>query len=139
MQNTYMQKTAEVKRDWHLVDAEGQILGRLATKIATKLMGKNKPTYTPHIDSGDFVVVVNASKFVVTGKKETDKEYFRYSGYPGGLRSLALGKLRSTYPTRIIEAAVFNMLPDNRLRSERMKRLKIYAGAEHKHESQLKK
>lgn len=139
MQKTYMQKTAEVKRDWHLVDAEGQVLGRLATQIATKLMGKNKPTYTPHIDGGDFVVVVNASKIEVTGKKETDKEYFRYSGYPGGLKSLPLGKLRNTYPARIIEAAVFNMLPDNKLRSERMNRLKVYAGAEHKHESQLKK
>lgn len=134
-----MQKTAEVKRDWHLVDADGQILGRLATQIATKLMGKNKPTYTPHIDGGDFVVVINASKIAVTGKKETDKEYFRYSGYPGGLRSLPLGKLRDTYPTRIIEAAVYNMLPDNKLRSGRMGRLKIYADANHKHESQLKK
>ncbi|MCL4208242.1 50S ribosomal protein L13 [Patescibacteria group bacterium] len=139
MQKTYMQKTAEVKRDWHLMDAEGQILGRLATQIATKLMGKNKPTYTPHIDGGDFVVVINASKIAVTGKKETDKEYFRYSGYPGGLRSLPLGKLRDTYPTRIIEAAVYNMLPDNKLRSGRMNRLKIYADANHKHESQLKK
>lgn len=139
MQKTYMQKTAEVKRDWHLMDAEGQILGRLATQIATKLMGKNKLTYTPHIDGGDFVVVINASKIAVTGKKETDKEYFRYSGYPGGLRSLPLGKLRDTYPTRIIEAAVYNMLPDNKLRSGRMNRLKIYADANHKHESQLKK
>jgi large subunit ribosomal protein L13 len=139
MQKTYMQKTAEVERNWHLVDADGQILGRLATQIATKLMGKNKPTYTPHIDGGEFVVVINASKIAVTGKKETDKEYFRYSGYPGGLRSLPLGKLRDTYPTRIIEAAVYNMLPDNRLRSGRMGRLKIYADANHKHESQLKK
>lgn len=134
-----MQKTAEVKRDWHLVDAEGQVLGRLATGIAVKLMGKNKPTYTPHIDGGDFVVVINASKIAVTGKKESDKEYFRYSGYAGGLKVKSLGELRTTFPTRIIESAVFNMLPDNKLRGERMLRLKVYAGAEHKHESQLKK
>lgn len=139
MQKTYMQKTAEVTRNWHLVDAEGQILGRLATDIAVKLMGKNKPTYTPHIDGGDFVVVINASKIAVTGKKESDKEYFRYSGYAGGLKTKTLGELRETYPERIIESAVYNMLPGNRLRSGRMLRLKVYAGAEHKHESQLKK
>lgn len=133
-----MQKTAEVERKWHLVDAKGQILGRLASDIAQKLIGKNKPTYTPHIDGGDFVVVINASEIAVTGNKETDKMYYRHSGFPGGLKEKSLGELKSTYPTRIIEKAVFNMLPKNKLRSERMNRLKVYAGAEHKHESQLK-
>ncbi|MDH5533734.1 MAG: 50S ribosomal protein L13 [Candidatus Pacebacteria bacterium] len=139
MQNTYMQKTADVKRDWHLADAKGQILGRLATDIAQKLIGKNKPTYTPHIDGGDFVVVINASEIAVTGNKEEDKMYYRHSGYPGGLKEKSLGELKKTYPTRIIEKAVFNMLPKNKLRSGRMNRLKVYANADHKHESQLKK
>ena len=139
MQKTYMLKTADIKRDWHLVDADGQILGRLATGIATKLIGKNKPTYTPHIDGGDYVVVINASKVAVTGKKETDKIYYRHSGFPGGLKQKPLGELRETYPTRIIEKAVFNMLPKNKLRSDRMNRLKVYKDAVHKHESQLAK
>jgi len=134
-----MQKTADVKRDWHLADAKGQILGRLATDIAQKLIGKNKPTYTPHIDGGDFVVVINASEIAVTGNKEEDKMYYRHSGYPGGLKEKSLGELKKTYPTRIIEKAVFNMLPKNKLRSGRMNRLKVYANADHKHESQLKK
>ena len=138
MQKTYMQKTADVKRDWHLVDAKDQILGRLASEIAQKLIGKNKPTYTPHIDGGDHVVVINASEIAVTGKKETDKIYYRHSGFPGGLKEKSLGELKKSYPTRIIEKAVFNMLPKNKLRSGRMNRLKVYAGAEHKHESQLK-
>jgi large subunit ribosomal protein L13 len=139
MQKTYMQKTAEVNRDWHLADAKGQILGRLATDIAQKLIGKNKPTYTPHIDGGDFVVVINASEIAVTGNKENDKMYYRHSGYPGGLKEKSLGELKKTFPTRIIEKAVFNMLPKNKLRSGRMNRLKVYANADHKHESQLKK
>lgn len=139
MHKTYMQKTADIKREWHLVDANGQILGRLASEIATKLIGKDKPTYTPHIDNGDFVVVINASKIAVTGKKETDKIYFRYSGFPGGLKQKPLGELRNTYPTRIIEQAVLNMLPKNKLRDDRMKRLKIYKDSEHKHQSQLAK
>lgn len=139
MQKSYMQKTADIKRDWHLIDADGQILGRLASEIATKLIGKNKPTYTPHIDGGDFVVVINASKFLVTGKKETDKIYYRHSGFPGGLKQKPLGELRESYPTRIIEKAVFNMLPKNKLRSGRMNRLKVYKDSNHKHESQLAK
>ncbi|NCN03779.1 MAG: 50S ribosomal protein L13 [Candidatus Pacebacteria bacterium] len=138
MQKTYMQKTADVKRDWHLVDAKDQILGRLASEIAQKLIGKNKPTYTPHIDGGDHVVVINASEIAVTGNKEETKMYYRHSGFPGGLKEKSLGDLKKTYPTRIIEKAVFNMLPKNKLRSGRMTRLKVYAGAEHKHESQIK-
>ena len=138
MQKTYMQKTADVKRDWYVVDAKDQILGRLASEIAQKLIGKNKPTYTPHIDGGDHVVVINASEIAVTGNKEETKMYYRHSGFPGGLKEKSLGDLKKTYPTRIIEKAVFNMLPKNKLRSGRMTRLKVYAGAEHKHESQIK-
>jgi len=133
-----MQKTADVKREWHLVDAKDQILGRLASDIAQKLIGKGKPTYTPHIDGGDHVVVINASEIAVTGNKEETKMYYRHSGFPGGLKEKSLGDLKKTYPTRIIEKAVFNMLPKNKLRSGRMTRLKVYAGAEHKHESQIK-
>jgi large subunit ribosomal protein L13 len=139
MQKTYMLKTADVKRDWHLADAKGQILGRLASEIAQKLIGKNKPTYTPHIDGGDFVVVINASEIAVSGNKEEDKMYYRHSGFPGGLKEKSLGELKKSFPTRIIEKAVFNMLPKNKLRSGRMNRLKVYANADHKHESQLKK
>jgi large subunit ribosomal protein L13 len=133
-----MQKTADVKREWHLVDAKDQILGRLASEIAQKLIGKSKPTYTPHIDGGDHVVVINASEIAVTGNKEESKMYYRHSGFPGGLKEKSLGDLKRTYPTRIIEKAVFNMLPKNKLRSGRMTRLKVYADADHKHESQLK-
>lgn len=134
-----MQKTADIKRDWHLADAKGQILGRFASDIAQKLIGKNKPTYTPHIDGGDFVVVINASKIAVTGNKEEDKMYYRHSGFPGGFKEKSFGELKESFPTRIIEKAVFNMLPKNKLRSGRMNRLKVYANADHNHESQLKK
>ena len=137
MQKTYMQKTAEVSRNWHLVDARGKVLGRVAVEIATKLIGKNKPTYTPHIDAGDYVVVINAADVAVTGNKEQEKVYYRHSNYPGGLRSETLGELKTRLPERVIEKAVYNMLPKNKLRSERMTRLKVYAGAEHKHHSQL--
>ena len=139
MQKTYTQKTSEIKRTWHLIDAKDKVLGRLATDIATKLIGKNKKEYTPHIDAGDYVVVINAKEVAVTGNKEQDKMYYRHSGYPGGLKEKSLGELKKTFPTRIIEKAVFNMLPKNKLRSGRMNRLKVYANADHKHESQLKK
>lgn len=139
MQKTYSQKTADVKRNWHIVDAQDKILGRLATTIATKLIGKNKPTYTPHIDAGDFVVVVNAKDIAVTGNKEETKVYTRHSNYPGGFKTETLGKLRQRKPEEIISKAVYNMLPDNRLRSGRMARLKVYAGSEHPHEGQLTK
>jgi large subunit ribosomal protein L13 len=134
---TYMQKTAEVNREWHLVDVKGQVLGRIATEIATKLIGKHKPTYTPHIDAGDYVVVINAAEVAVTGNKKSDKMYRTHSGHPGGLKEINFQDLIAKFPTRVIEKAVYNMLPKNRLRQERMMRLKIYAGAEHKHESQL--
>lgn len=134
---TYMQKTAQVAHNWHLVDVKGKVLGRIATEIATKLMGKNKPTYTPHIDGGDYVVVINAAEVATTGTKVENKIYYKHSGHPGGLTQKTLGEMLVKFPTRVIEKAVYNMLPKNRLRQDRMKRLKIYAGAEHKHASQL--
>ncbi len=139
MQKTYMQKTSDVKREWHLVDAQDKILGRLATDIAQKLIGKHKKDYTPHIDSGDFVVVLNAAQIAVTGKKEEQKKYYRHSGFPGGLKVRTLGELRETFPERIIEKAVKNMLPKNKLQSPRMARLKVFAGAEHPHQTHFKK
>ena len=137
MQKSYSQKTSQVVRKWHKVDADGKILGRLATDIATKLIGKKKKEYTPHIDGGDYVVVVNAEKIAVTGKKEEDKMYYRHSNFPGGFKKQNLAKLRSKFPERIIENAVRNMLPKNRLQGKRMARLKVYSGEDHKHESQL--
>jgi len=132
-----MQKTAEVTRDWHVVDAKGQILGQVASKIATKLIGKHKPTFTPHIDAGDFVVVINANEVLVTGTKEETKIYYSYSGYPGGLSKKTYAEVKSIRPETIIEKAVYNMLPKNKLRSGRMTRLKVYVGTEHKHQSQI--
>lgn len=137
MQKSYTQKTSEIKRNWHLVDAKGKVLGRLATDIATKLIGKNKKEYTPHIDGGDYVVVINAAEIEVTGSKETDKIYYRHSGYPGGLKQRSLEELRAQFPERIIENAVRNMLPKNKLQGPRMTRLKVYAGSDHNHQSQL--
>lgn len=139
MNKTYMQKSAEVEREWHLVDVKDQVLGRVATQIATLLIGKHKPTFTPHIDGGDYVVVVNASKIAVTGGKEDKKVYYHHSNYPGGLKEITFGEMMEKFPTRAIEKAVYNMLPKNKLRTERMNRLKVYAGEEHKHESQLNK
>jgi large subunit ribosomal protein L13 len=134
---TYMQKTAEVARDWHTFDAKDQVLGRIATQIAFKLIGKHKPTYTPHIDAGDYVVVTNASQVKVTGNKSHDKMYYAHSGYPGGLHEKNFASLQAEQPEMIIQKAVKNMLPKNRLRSDRMKRLKVYAADQHPHESQL--
>ena len=134
-----MQKTSDVKREWHIVDAQDKILGRLATDIAQKLIGKHKKEYTPHIDAGDYVVVINAEKIAVTGNKEEQKKYYRHSGFPGGLKVRTLGELRETFPERIIEKAVKNMLPKNKLQSPRMTRLKVYAGAEHPHETHFTK
>jgi large subunit ribosomal protein L13 len=133
-----MQKTAEIKRDWHLVDVSGKILGQVATEIAKKLIGKDKPTFTPHMDGGDYVVVLNASQVQVTGNKAEAKIYYSYSGYPGGLSERTFAELLEKNPERIIERAVYNMLPKNKLRSGRMTRLKVYPGAEHTHQSQLK-
>src|SRR5947207_8727644 len=136
MQKTWNAKPGDVTREWFLVDAEGQTLGRLATRIADTLRGKRKPQYTPHIDTGDFVVVVNAEKIAVTGKKRTDKIYYRHSGYPGGLRERTLGEELARRPTEVLRKAVKGMLPRNRLARRQLTKLKIYAGPEHPHEAQ---
>lgn len=133
---TYSQKPSEVSRRWVMFDASELPLGRLATIIATHLTGKYKPSYTAHIDGGDHVVVINASKAVVTGKKETDKIYYRYSGFPGGIKDASLAEVREKFPERIIENAVKGMLPKNKLQAERMKRLRVFAGEEHNHTAQ---
>jgi len=133
---TYSQKPSEVNRRWILIDASEAPLGRVATQISKYLIGKYKPSYTPHIDGGDYVVVVNAKDAVVTGNKETGKIYYHHTGFPGGIKDATLAEVRERHPERIIEAAVKGMLPKNKLAAERMKRLKIYAGAEHAHAGQ---
>jgi large subunit ribosomal protein L13 len=133
---TYTAKPKEIEQRWYLVDAEGQTLGRLATRIADTLRGKRKPEYTPHIDTGDFVVVVNAEKIAVTGKKRDDKVYYRHSGYPGGLRERTLGEELERRPTEVLRTAVKGMLPRNRLARRQLTKLKIYAGPEHPHGAQ---
>jgi len=132
-------KASEIQKDWYVADADGKILGRFASEIAQVLRGKHKPNFSPNMDMGDFVVVINAEKVKVTGKKETDKIYFRHSGYPGGTTFTSLSHLRRTYPERIIENAVKGMLPKNKLGSAIMKHLKIYAGAVHPHTAQQPK
>ncbi|MBX5474241.1 MAG: 50S ribosomal protein L13 [Thermoleophilia bacterium] len=133
---TYNAKPGEVAREWYLVDADGQTLGRLATRIADTLRGKRKPQYTPHVDTGDFVVVVNADKIAVTGRKLDQKRYYRHSGYPGGLRSRTLREQLERRPTEVLRAAVKGMLPKNRLARRQLTKLKIYAGPEHPHTAQ---
>jgi large subunit ribosomal protein L13 len=133
---TYSAKKGEISREWYLVDAEGKTLGRLATQIAETLRGKGKPQYTPHVDTGDFVVVVNAEKIAVTGNKLDDKMYHRHSGYPGGLRSRTLREELERRPTEVLRKAVKGMLPRNRLARVQIGKLKIYAGPEHPHEAQ---
>jgi large subunit ribosomal protein L13 len=136
---TYSAKAGEIARDWYLVDAEGKTLGRLATRIADTLRGKGKPQYTPHVDTGDFVVVVNAEKIAVTGKKLDEKIYYRHSGYPGGLKERPLREQLERRPTEVLRLAVKGMLPRNRLARQQLTKLKIYAGPEHPHESQQPK
>ena len=133
---TYSQKPSEVSRRWVLFDASELPLGRLATEIAKYLTGKYKPTYTPHIDGGDYVVVINAKEAVVTGDKETAKTYYRHTGFPGGIKDASLAEVREKFPERIIEEAVKGMLPKNKLQAERLKRLRIFAGSEHSHAAQ---
>lgn len=133
---TYSAKAPEVVRQWFVVDAEGKTLGRLATAVAATLRGKNKPTYTPHVDTGDFVVVINADKVRVTGNKETQKMYYRHSGYSGGLSETSLKDMRARHPERIIEFAVQGMLPRNTLGKAQMRKLKIYTGTSHPHAAQ---
>jgi large subunit ribosomal protein L13 len=133
---TYSAKPGEIQRDWYVVDAEGQTLGRLATQIADRLRGKGKPQFTPHVDTGDFVVVVNAEKIAVTGNKLDDKLYYRHSGYPGGLRERPLREQLERVPAEVLRKAVRGMLPRNRLGRQQLTKLKIYAGPEHPHAAQ---
>jgi large subunit ribosomal protein L13 len=133
---TFSAKPQDIERKWFVVDAQGQTLGRLASRIATVLRGKHKPVYTPHLDCGDYVIVVNADKIHVTGQKLEQKTYYRHSGYPGGLRQVSLRRQLQVHPDRVIEAAVRGMLPKNRLGRKMFKKLKIYAGPTHPHEAQ---
>ena len=133
---TFTAKQAEIERGWYVVDARGQTLGRLASKIAPILKGKHKTIYTPHLDCGDFVIVVNAEKVRVTGRKLDQKFYHRYSGYPGGLTSISLRDQLEKHPERVLQAAVRGMLPKNRLGRRMIKKLKIYAGGDHPHQAQ---
>ena len=136
---TYVTKPGSVKREWYVVDAEGRTLGRLATRIAAVLRGKHKPQFSPAVDVGDFVIVVNAEKIRVTGRKMEQKKYYRHSGYPGGLTEITLADQLERHPTRVIKAAVRGMLPRNRLGRKMLKKLKVYAGPEHPHQAQLPK
>ena len=131
-------KVTDIERDWHLIDAEGKVLGRLATEAAVLLRGKHKSNFTPNMDNGDFVVVINAAKIRVTGKKISQKHYFRHSEYPGGVRNISLAENLKTHPTRPIEHAVKGMLPHNHMGAAIIKRLKVYPGAEHPHQVQIK-
>ncbi|HHU52648.1 MAG TPA: 50S ribosomal protein L13 [Clostridiaceae bacterium] len=133
---TYVAKPSEIERKWYVIDVADQILGRVATEIATILRGKHKPEYTPFLDTGDYVVVVNADKIKVSGKKEKDKVYRRHSGYPGGLKEVTLGEVRAKHPERIIKHAVKGMLPKNALGRQMLKKLKVYAGPEHNNQAQ---
>jgi large subunit ribosomal protein L13 len=133
---TYQAKKEDVGHQWYLVNAEGKVLGRLAVEVAKILKGKNKPTFTPHVDTGDFVVVVNAEKVVLTGKKMKDKKYYHHTGHPGGFKEIAAEKLLNEKPTQILRAAVSGMLPKNTLGRQMMRKLKIYKGPNHPHEAQ---
>ena len=133
---TYQAKKEELDQQWYLVNAEGKILGRLATELAKILRGKNKPSFTPHVDTGDFVIVVNAEKVVLTGKKMKDKIYYHHTGYPGGIKEINAEKLLAKKPTEILRIAVKGMLPKNSLGRQMLRKLKIYAGANHPHEAQ---
>lgn len=137
MKKTFSQKPAQVVRSWHLVDAKGRVLGQVASEIALLLIGKQKPTFTPHVDSGDFVVVVNAADVVVTGSKEQTKMYYRHSGIPGGFKSESVSQVRQRSPELLISRAVSGMLPKNKHRQPRLVRLKVYAQDQHPHQSQL--
>ena len=136
MRKTYSAKPHEVERTWYVVDAEGKTLGRLATEIARILRGKHKPIYTPHVDTGDYVIVVNADKVRVTGKRLDQKIYYRHSGYMGGLKAVPLRRMLETHPERVIEHAVKGMLPKNRLGRKMYKKLKVYASPDHPHQAQ---
>ncbi len=134
---TYTLKAKEVERRWHVVDAEGRLLGRLASEVAQLLRGKHRPTFTPHMDNGDFVIIVNAAKIKVTGDKLQQKTYYRHSGYPGGLKETSLARMLETRPERVLQSAVKGMLPHNRLSRQILRHLKVYGGPEHPHEAQV--
>ena len=136
MQKTYVPKPGDITHEWKLVDANGQNLGRLATRLASMLLGKDKPTFTPGVDTGDFVVVVNAERITVTGNKMDDKIYYRHSGYPGGLKEINLRDQLKKHPDRVIKRAVWGMLPHNRYGRKIFKKLKVYAGPDHPHNAQ---
>jgi large subunit ribosomal protein L13 len=133
---TYSPKPGDVTRAWHVIDAEDVVLGRLATEVATLLRGKHKPTYAPHVDTGDFVIIVNAEKVALTGNKREQKFAYRHSGYPGGLRKRSFGEMLDTKPERLLEKVVKGMLPKNKLGRAQSKKLKVYAGPEHPHVAQ---
>ncbi|MDH5300249.1 MAG: 50S ribosomal protein L13 [Gammaproteobacteria bacterium] len=136
---TFSAKPQTVTRDWYVVDASGKTLGRLATEVASRLRGKHKAEYTPHVDTGDYIVVINASQIQVTGRKESDKMYHHHTGFIGGLKTISFGKLRDKAPERIIEIAVKGMLPKNSLGREMYRKLKVYSGSEHPHTAQQPK
>ncbi|MDR5683651.1 MAG: 50S ribosomal protein L13 [Armatimonadota bacterium] len=136
---TFQQKPADVKRDWFVVDADGKVLGRLASRVAAILRGKHKPTFTPHVDGGDFVIVVNAAKVRLTGRKAESKIYYRHSGYPGGLRATSAGQLLRSKPEYVVREAVERMLPKNPLGRAMLRKLKVYRGADHRHHAQRPK
>lgn len=136
---TYQPKEKEIKRNWNLVDAKGEVLGRLSSKVAQLLTGKGKPTYSPHMDSGDYVVVINAEKVELTGKKKTQKVYRSHSGFPGGFKEVSFAKMRQDAPEEIIKHAVMGMLPDNRLKKDRLTRLKIVVGDKNPYQEKWQK
>ena len=138
-QKTFTPRPSDIDRHWWVVDADGLPLGRLASEVASVLRGKNKPTFAPHFDMGDFVVVVNASKVAITGDKATQKRYFRHSGYPGGLRENSFEEMRAKFPERVVEQAVRGMLPRNRLGRQMYRKLKVYRGPQHPHSAQAPK
>lgn len=135
---TYSPKAKDIKREWQVVDASGKILGRLASQVASLLVGKHKPIYTPHLDTGDYVVVINAAKIKVSGKKAEQKIYYRHTGYPGGLKSPTFKEVFSSHPTRVVELAVKGMLPHNSLGRAMFRKLKVYPGSEHPHHAQIR-
>ncbi|KAF2955816.1 50S ribosomal protein L13 [Marinitoga sp. 38H-ov] len=135
-QKSYLAKNEEVERKWYVVDATGMSLGRLASQVAKVLQGKHKPTYTPHVDTGDYVIVINAEKIVLTGKKLTQKKYYRHTGYPGGIKEQTAKEILEKYPERLIEKAVKGMLPKTTLGRHMFKKLKVYSGSNHPHEAQ---
>lgn len=136
MRTTYMAKASEIERKWYVIDAEGKTLGRLASEVASILRGKHKPTFTPHVDTGDHVILINAEKIELTGKKLTDKKYYRHTGYAGGLKTRTALEMRTNYPEKMLELAIKGMLPKGSLGRQMFKKLHVYAGPEHPHQAQ---